>query len=130
MAGFEKSEKIRDNHFELWLAAPEQAPASQTQPQVVVLYLDESRRDEATGIGKALSALSVEYAVSVTPYEAVTWNFIHPIELHYFHKEEQAEAEKLTGRLQDNGAFYVKARFMPVGQEIPLRYFEIWLQGR
>jgi hypothetical protein len=51
------------------------------------------------------------------------------MELHYFHKEDEAEAARISGRLQDNGAFYAPTRFMPVEQKIPLRYFEIWLSG-
>jgi len=129
VGGFEKSSKIGLNHFELWLAPPAHAAARPAYAQVVVLYLDPAREDEAKRIDDAVSRFSAEYNVSVSLYKAVSWKFINDLELHYFHQEDQAEAEKLTGRLQDSGAFYVKSRFMAVQQQIPLRYFEIWLQG-
>jgi len=129
VAGFENSTRIRDNHFELWLAQP-QAGAAQAKPTVLVLYLSPAQQGQANDIAKAIPAISKEFAVSVVSYRAVSWNFTDAIELHYFHREDEAEAQKISGKLQDVGAFYAKPRFMAVSQQIPLRYFEIWLQPR
>jgi hypothetical protein len=129
VAGFEESGKIRANHFELWLATPAQVAAQKDYAQIVVLFLDPAREGEARKIHDVVSRFSKDYSVSVSPYKAVTWKFTADMELHYFHKEDAPEAEKISGRLQDNGAFNAPSRFMPVEQKIPLRYFEIWLSG-
>ena len=129
VGGFEQSPEIRLNHFELWLAPPAQVAAQENYAQIVVLYLDPAREGEARKIHDAVSRFSKDYSVSVSPYRAVTWKFIGDMELHYFHQKDRSEAEKISGRLQDSGAFYAPSRFMPVEQKIPLRYFEIWLSG-
>jgi hypothetical protein len=129
VAGFEESTKIRPNHFELWLPPPPQVAAQNSYAQVVVLYLDPARAEQARKIQDVVSRFSKDYNVSTSPYKAVSWKFRDDMELHYFHKEDEAEAARISGRLQDNGAFYAPTRFMPVEQKIPLRYFEIWLSG-
>jgi hypothetical protein len=129
VGGFEESTKIRPNHFELWLPPPPQVVAQNSYAQIVVLFLDPAREGEARKIHDVVSRFSKDYSVSVSPYKAVTWKFTADMELHYFHKEDAPEAEKISGRLQDNGAFNAPSRFMPVEQKIPLRYFEIWLSG-
>lgn len=103
-------------------------PSSEEQPEVTILYLDKSRLNEANQI-EILLKQNPGYDVSVEPYSAVAWSFTNPIELHYFRRNDETEAQKIVQALQNN-KFDVKARYMPVSQDIPARYFEVWLQAR
>jgi len=121
--GFESSKVIRPHHFELWLGRPEQP---NVEPQVVVLFLDASGRAEAEEIARTLN----NYSPSVIPYnpKSVTWKFESPIELHYFHRDEGQEATNIANALQAKG-IAVRLKYTPVQQDIPPKYFEIWLQS-
>lgn len=126
VAGYETSTKIRDNHFELWFAKPPAAAAASAQPVALVLYQSSSLRAGAQQIGDALDS---DYGVSVRPYGAVSWNFVSPVEVHYFKKEDRGEAEGIAQSLKGSHPSIV-ARFMAVSQPIPNRYFEVWLQAQ
>src|SRR4030095_12323469 len=70
VGGFEQSTKIGPNHFELWLAPPAQVAAQKDYAQIVVLYLDPARENEAKKINDVVSRFSREYNVSVSSYKA------------------------------------------------------------
>ncbi|WP_429402853.1 hypothetical protein [Paraburkholderia sp. MM5482-R1] len=100
----------------------DRTPASDVQPEVSVYYLDQSRFDEANRIGSVLKA-NPDLDVSVQPFGAVKWNFISHSELHFFNRSDEAEAERIVQDLQNSG-FDVKARYMPVSNDEPARFFE------
>jgi hypothetical protein len=125
VAGFDR--KVQGSQFELWMGKPAAVPEAAVRPVVVVLYLSQGRSVEAEAIRNVIRSDST-YDAGTQSYKAVAWQFVHPTELHYFHKADEAEAGRLVEKLARR--WDVKIRYMPVAQEIPSRYFEIWLQPR
>lgn len=125
VGGYETSDSIRPNHFELWLARPQAAPAPVPAALAVVLYLNPAQRDAAQRLGDQLGG---DYGVRVRSYPAVSWPFVAPAEVHYFSKADAAEAERLADRLRRQQPGIV-SRYMAVSNPLPPRYFEVWLRG-
>lgn len=95
-------------------------------PDVVVLYLDDAQKASASRIGEYLQT-SRDSEVTVRHFDHVTWKFSSPVELHYFHADDQPEAHRIVSDLRRNNVA-VTARYMPVSDEIPENYFEVWLR--
>jgi tetratricopeptide (TPR) repeat protein len=110
--------------------APPIAPSPRSNVQLVILYLNESKKPKADEIASFLTTHLGYSHITVRPYKSqiVEFKFVDPNELRYFSPGDRTAAETIAQSLRQTN-IPITPRLMPILQPRP-GYFEIWLRDQ